>query len=54
MNVNDKVAYLGFYADVVSVDGESVWIKYVIGEQTVTKKVSKWELIKVGNGSFRI
>lgn len=51
MSVGSKVSYLGFYADVISVEGEDVWIKYYVGEEVVTKKVGKWELIKVGNGN---
>ena len=51
MKIGDKVLYLGFYADVVSIEGDSVWIKYVLNDAVVTKKVEKWELIKIGNGN---
>jgi hypothetical protein len=47
---HDKVSYLTYYADVVSVEGDSVWIKYFDSQGKVTKKVDKSELIKIGNG----
>jgi hypothetical protein len=50
MQPHDKVSYLTFYADVISVEGSGVWIKYYDGGEVVTKKVDKSELIKIGNG----
>jgi hypothetical protein len=47
----DKVKYQDLYADVVSIKGNVVNIKYYGVHGKVTKKVDKSELIKIGNGN---
>lgn len=51
MVIGNKVLYLTYYADVISIEGDSVWIKYFDSQGKITKKIDKSKLIKIGNGN---
>ena len=51
MVIGNKVKYLEIYADIVSIKGNNVSIKYYDGNGKITKKVDKSKLIKIGNGN---